>query len=270
MPSLIAGWRSETFLQKLEAEALAMEAEWQRQFVVYAILDPTLPDPTGRYGPGLPLYVGLTGNIGQRMRGHFAIAETARLRHYTVREQLARILAQGRIPVFIILGSYTKRLEMLKAETLWAQKLRHEGYPLANRHRDQCSMMRTDGLKKMLGSKVHAVPIAEAIATGISITASCSRCGHDEPVDLAQQQPVGGLPEPKLGKILARSPFCQACGKKTRYRIEDGVDPDGLVPGYYIGTQMQDPQRRLLSAARRLLRSESYMRACFPVFLPAE
>jgi hypothetical protein len=229
MPSYTPGWRNDTFLEKLEEAADAMDQKWRRRFVVYGIFDPTQADPAQQYAQGLPIYVGQTCSMGSRMRGHFTKAERARRRHYCVREQLAKILEQEVVPVFVILGCYDKRLEMLKAETMWAQKMHHDGYKLANRHKDQRSRMQTAGLAKALQSKVRCIPITEAIATGVEVIAKCRKCEGQVALDLQtklDELTTGPLfaNGPTVAKMLSKSTFCGTCGRKMKYLIDDGVD----------------------------------------------
>ncbi len=232
------GWRNDAFLLSLEEAAVAMGSKWDHRFVVYGIFDPTQRDPAQQHTQGLPIYVGQTCTIGNRMRGHFKMAESARRRHYCVREQLARILEQHIVPVFVILGCFEKRLEMLKAETMWAQKMHHDGYKLANRHRDQRSRMQTVGLAKALKSKLSWIPIVEAIATGVEVVAICPNCEGRLAIDL--QAKVNALTTeppakaPSMARVMSKSTFCEACGKKMAYHVDDGVDPNQLVPGFAI------------------------------------
>lgn len=238
MPCYTPGWRNDAFLQSLEEAAAAMGRKWDHRFVVYGIFDPTQRDPARQYTQGLPIYVGQTCTISNRMRGHFNKAESARRRHYCVREQLAWILEQQIVPIFVILGCFEKRLEMLKAETMWAQKMHHDGYKLANRHKDQRSRMQTVGLAKALKSKLSWIPIVEAIATGVEVVAICPKCHGRLAIDL--QAKVNALTTeapakaPTMGRVLSKSTFCEACGKKMAYHVDDEVDPNQLAPGFEI------------------------------------
>ncbi len=249
MPRYNPGWRNEKFLQSLEAAAATLGAKWNRRFLVYGIFDPTQNDPEGRYAEGLPIYVGLTSLISSRMRDHFVKAESPRKRHGCVREHLARILEQQVVPVFVILGCYDTRLEMLKAETMWAQKLHHEGYKLANCHKDQCSRMQTKKLIAALNAKVRLISIDEAIAGGVVVMASCPSCGHQRALDLQEKAnelttEASLLKGPTMARLLSAPTLCEACGEQMTYEVDDHVDPDILVPDFRIPRKLSRAKRK--------------------------
>jgi hypothetical protein len=227
-------WKNNWFVRELDAAASRMGADWDDAYVVYAILDPTLHDPERRYGRWMPIYVGQTLRLERRILSHFRNAEWRPRSPQTIKRKLAVIMQQHKVPEFVVLGEYGSRLEALKGETMWAQRLRHEGYVLANRVGDQRNRLPRDKLKSALNKKVRELSIAEAANVGVALVATCPGCQHRVEIDLRAFRNLVGPHHVHLRELTGRDYPCLHCGSKMKCRTTENVDPDDLVPDFNL------------------------------------
>ncbi len=227
-------WKNNWFVRELEAAASRMGADWDDAYVVYVILDPTRIDPDRRYGRGMPIYVGQTLRLERRILSHFRNAEWRSKSPQTIKRKLAVILQQHKVPEFVVLGEYGSRLEALKGETMWAQRLRHEGYVLANQVGDQRNRLPKDKLTKALKKKVRELSIAEATNAGVTLTATCPRCHHRVDIDLHNFRDLVEPHHVQLQTLTGRDYSCPQCGSLMQCRTHENVDPDDLVPNFNL------------------------------------
>jgi hypothetical protein len=85
-------------------------------YLNYMILDPTVPDPCGVL-PGMPIYVGQTASIAQRIRLHMVCALGTSARPGSVYVRIADIIRAGSVPVFRVLEVHRNRVACMDAET---------------------------------------------------------------------------------------------------------------------------------------------------------
>ncbi len=227
-------WKNNWFVRELDAAASKMGADWDDAYVVYVILDPTRRDPDCRYGRWLPIYVGQTLRLERRILSHFRNAEWRPRNRQTIKRKLAVIMQQYKVPEFVVLGEYGSRLEALKGETMWAQRLRHEGYVLANRVGDQRNRMPKEKLKSALKKKVRELTIAEAANAGVTLAATCPRCHHRVDIDLRAFRNLVGPHHVLLRTLTGRDYPCPQCGSLMKCRTQENVDPGDLVPNFNL------------------------------------
>ena len=227
-------WKNNRFVHELEEAANRMGADWDDAYVVYAILDPTQRDPLCRYGPGMPIYVGQSLRLERRILTHFRHAEWRPRSPQTIKRKLAVIMQQHKVPEFVVLGEYGSRLEALKGETMWAQRLRHEGYVLANQFSDQRNRLPRAKLTKALNKKVRELSIAEAANAGVILVATCPNCQHRVDIDLHDFRKRVGPHHVRLNELTERDYPCAKCGAKMKCRTTEHVDPNDLVPDFNL------------------------------------
>lgn len=114
-------------------EDMAEHAERQAAgaaYVVYAIFDPTQPDPSGRFRY-LPIYVGVSGEIRRRVKKHFQKAAYDPSRN-PVAGHLRRLLLINTVAEFEVIDRLDNKIDAMIAETAHAQRLLKAGYQLCN------------------------------------------------------------------------------------------------------------------------------------------
>lgn len=99
-------------------------------YVVYVILDPTQPDPFGRFRI-LPIYVGVSSLIRRRVRKHFRRAAYDAFGS-PVAGRVRKLLLRGVVAEFEVIDRLDNKLDAMIAETAHAQRLLKIGYRLCN------------------------------------------------------------------------------------------------------------------------------------------
>lgn len=138
-----------------QIEAIAKNAHTQAQgasYVVYLILDPTLPDPHGLF-PSTPIYVGQTGRIYGRIKDHCEQALVYGGPEGSLKAILTNLIESGNPPAVMVAQLCNNTISSRFAETRWAQKLLAMGYKLKNRAPLQRSIMTT---KQRINFERHA------------------------------------------------------------------------------------------------------------------
>lgn len=114
-------------------EDMAESAERQATgaaHAVYAILDPTQPDPFGKFRY-LPIYVGVSCEIRRRVKKHFRRASYNPFGS-PIAEQLRKLLQRGIVAEFEVIDRLDTKVDAMIAETAHAQRLLKAGYRLCN------------------------------------------------------------------------------------------------------------------------------------------
>jgi hypothetical protein len=106
-------------------------------WITYVILDPTRPDPTGRFD-FVVIYVGQTKAFGKRIRKRMRDAGTAVRRPVDqIDGALYDIMRRGAVPQFRVIDRVADAIASLVSETNWAKQLLSRGYPLLNKWTEQ-------------------------------------------------------------------------------------------------------------------------------------
>jgi hypothetical protein len=131
----------EPFAERIENIGVhAQQMANNAPFVVYVFLDVMRADPYGHYR-GLPIYVGETAKLLNRIIDHFKLAAANNEQKRPFHRELARLLEADTLPSVDILHVCQTRDESRVAETLLAQDLLKAGYTLFNRQRWQSEIM---------------------------------------------------------------------------------------------------------------------------------
>jgi len=186
-------------------------------YLNYMILDPTVPDPGGVL-PGMPIYVGQTASIAQRIRLHMVCALGAPARSGSVYARIADIIRAGSVPVFRVLEVHRNRVACMDAETVWAQRLLRSGAVLTNQWREQGTIVPDREVARMQKVRLLNLTLAEARDSGMALEAICrKRCSRRVmlPGDL--------IPEYRaitpLHTVRKRTRFCPKCGALNRHMV---------------------------------------------------
>ena len=100
-------------------------------YVIYAILHPSRPDPLGKLR-ALPIYIGVTGQIGRRVKQHFRRAAKNQFGRNRICVQLRKMLLANVVAEFQIIEHLDNKIDAMIAETVHAQDLLRAGYKLCN------------------------------------------------------------------------------------------------------------------------------------------
>lgn len=114
-----------------ERAKLASEQAVGAAHIVYLIINPAVPDPLGKFA-GLPIYVGMSAKIEQRVLRHFYNAAFKRVRRRSVRRPIRRLLTKGTLVQFAIMGRFQTLVDAQIAEIYQSQELIAQGYKLRN------------------------------------------------------------------------------------------------------------------------------------------
>lgn len=115
-------------------ENMATDAEKQSAgspYVIYAILDPTRPDPLGTF-KALPIYIGVSSQIGRRVKQHFRRAAYNQFGSSQICARLRKLLLADVVAEFQVADRLDNKVDAMIAETVQAQALVRAGYRLCN------------------------------------------------------------------------------------------------------------------------------------------
>lgn len=107
-------------------------------YVVYGISDPL----TGKV-----VYVGQTGDLRKRVRGHLRRGLQF-ARHPPIRRWLYDVMHSDRALEFIVLESCVDEACSLLAEAAWVEKLSSQGHPLLNNWKIHKAIIRENGINR--------------------------------------------------------------------------------------------------------------------------
>jgi hypothetical protein len=126
-------FRAAVYDEFARADAETKPGVW----IIYAIHDPTRPDPRN-HPNGLIVYVGQSKEFGTRVRKRMRNAGTA-VRRPTDRIDglLYDIMRRGSAPRFRVLDRSGSAVESLVSETNFAKQLIEMGYPILNQWAEQ-------------------------------------------------------------------------------------------------------------------------------------
>jgi predicted GIY-YIG superfamily endonuclease len=110
---------------------LAEEQAAGSAYVIYAILDTKRPDPLGKFR-ALPIYIGVTGQIGRRVKQHFRRAAKNQFGRNRICIRLRRMLIANVVAEFEVVDHLDNKIDAMIAETVHAQRLLRAGYTLCN------------------------------------------------------------------------------------------------------------------------------------------
>ncbi len=224
MPRYIPNWRNNSFVVELEAAADKLGHDWEDAYVVYAILDPIQRDPEQRYGKGTPFYVGQTNRIGKRILQHYRAARWTPKGGNRVWLRLGTIMYARRVPEFVVLEECGSRLDALKLETVWAQRLLQEGFALTNKYRDQRKLRQPRTVAKDLAGKMKWLTIDEAINASVDFVTSCGTCGIRREVDLRPLRAIKAGPPLRVKDLAYVAGECEICSGKMSIKASDPVE----------------------------------------------
>ncbi len=186
-------------------------------YLNYMILDPTVPDPCGVL-PGMPIYVGQTASIAQRIRLHMVWALGASARSGSVYARIADIIRAGSVPVFRVLEVHRNRVACMHAETVWAQRLLRSGAALTNKWREQGAIVPDREVARMQKVRLLNLTLAEARDSGMALEAICrKRCSRRVMLtgDLISEYSA----ITPLHTVRKRTRFCPKCGALNRHVV---------------------------------------------------
>lgn len=118
-------------------------------YVIYLILDPTQADPLGQF-EALPIYVGLSSNVGQRVENHYRRAALKKLDGHRVCGHMRELMRQDILAGFEVIDRYDKEIDAKIAETVYAQLLLRSGYRLYNLWPSQSRILTAKRLDKAI------------------------------------------------------------------------------------------------------------------------
>jgi hypothetical protein len=197
----------------LEVAELVPEAAYAN----YMILDPTRPDPTGIL-PGAPIYVGQSGCVARRIKAHMRRALMQSVRRGSLYERIVAIVRAGAMPIFRVLQLYPTRLESVRGETIWAQRLLRDGARLYNRWPEQSRLMAGKELARRQRRRLFDLSMAEASEAGAALQARCFRDGWHVAIGAEHLLP-------RFGKLVTFHAVrrtlreCPQCGGRLRHAI---------------------------------------------------
>eukprot|EP01037_Dinobryon_pediforme_P015588 gene15588-15735_t len=186
-------------------------------YLNYLILDPTVPDPGGVL-PGMPIYVGQTASIAQRIKLHMVCALGTSARPGSVYARIADIITKGSVPVFRVLEVHRNRVACMDAETVWAQRLLRSGAALTNKGREQGAIVPDREVARMQKVRLLNLTLAEARVSGMALEAICrKRCSRRVmlPADLISEYRA----ITPLHTVRKRTRFCPKCGALNRHMV---------------------------------------------------
>jgi predicted GIY-YIG superfamily endonuclease len=99
------------------ADADLREISTDAPYVVYLIIDPR---------DGCPFYVGQTGNLERRRKGHLRVSLGNKLNRK--QKRLLEIIQAGREPIFITVEGFSTQAEALIGETRWVKACARRGH----------------------------------------------------------------------------------------------------------------------------------------------
>ena len=120
-------------------------------FAIYLILDPTQPDPLGQF-EALPIYVGLSSNVGRRVEKHFRRAALKKLDGHLVCGRMRELMRQDILAGFVVVDRYEDEIDAKIAETVFAQLLLQAGYRLYNLWPSQSQILSAKRLDKAIAA----------------------------------------------------------------------------------------------------------------------
>lgn len=122
-------------------------------YVIYAILDPSRPDPLGKFR-ALPIYIGVTGQIGRRVKQHFRRAAKNQVGRNRICVQLRKMLLANVVAEFQVVDHLDNKIDAMIAETAHAQRLLRRGYTLCNQWFFQREIL-TEGEMEQVAARIR-------------------------------------------------------------------------------------------------------------------
>lgn len=210
-------WSRDLAAEIFQCAKTAQQDAGDARYVVYAILDPTKPDPHEMFA-GMPIYVGETSDFGTRVIKHFEQACDATQKLSGRRAYIRDLASDGVVAQFVILQWLDNRFDARAAETRWAQALLAKGYPLTNLCSYQSQILSADELESCLTRQSWGTSIADATAAGLRISASCDWCGRGRIFRPDEFLTCFGRWEP-LKLIREMASCCYGCGEPYEHKI---------------------------------------------------
>ena len=118
-------------------------------YAIYLILDPTQDDPLGQF-EALPIYVGLSSNVGRRVEKHYRRAALKKLDGHLVCGRMRELMRQDILAGFEVVDRYDNEIDAKIAETIYAQLLLQAGYRLYNLWPSQSRILTAKRLDKAI------------------------------------------------------------------------------------------------------------------------
>lgn len=134
---------------------LAEEQAAASAYVIYAILDPSRPDPLGKFR-ALPIYIGVTGQIGRRVKQHFRRAAKNQFGRNRICAQLRKMLVANVVAEFEVVDHLDNKIDAMIEETVHAQRLLRAGYTLCNQWYFQREILTEEEVEQVLARIRHA------------------------------------------------------------------------------------------------------------------
>lgn len=129
-------------------------------YVIYAILDPSRPDPLGKFR-SLPIYIGLTSQISRRVKQHFRRAAKNQFGRNRISVQLRKMLLANVVAEFEVVDHLDNKIDAIIAETLHAQGLLRAGYTLCNQWFFQREILTEGEMEQVVARIRHAAAMAQ-------------------------------------------------------------------------------------------------------------
>lgn len=205
---------------RVQIETMAQEAAElvpEAAYANYMILDPTRSDPTGIL-PGAPIYVGQSGCVARRIKSHMQRAMMQSVRRGSLYERIVAIVRAGAMPIFRVLQLHPTRLDSVRGETIWAQRLLRDGACLYNRWPEQSRLMAGKELARRQRRRLFDLSLAEASEAGAALQARCCRDGWHVAIGAEHLLP-------RFGKLVTFHAVrrtlreCPECGGRLRHAI---------------------------------------------------
>lgn len=215
MPRYIHDPRLRDFKRRVREEVSRVSAlAGDAPYVIYAIRDPTRPDPRRQHEHGPPIYVGQTKQMVVRAEAHMRDGGEARANDRCKSGLLKRIMEKWVVPRFEILDTAPTHLTSLIAETVWARRFIWLGYELANEWREHQTAEAPRGIATVPKERLWSFACNDAIQDEISVYFECSNCRKRAVIDLSALPPTVLLRELREDQI-----GCTVCGTRIRCRV---------------------------------------------------
>ena len=212
---------------------MAQQSAGDARYVVYAILDPTQEDPFGIY-PGLPIYVGETCRVRDRVMEHFQTACRKTAKEHGRMPHIRQLLQREVVTPVVVLQRLDTRIDTVEAEIRWSQAFLAKGYPLTNMSPGQRKAMSAEKIEQSIRIVQWDAPIYSTIKDGLRISASCDWCGR---VSIFQPEEFLAYFSPKdpVRRIRQMASHCNTCGEPYEHafarRDEEAV---AFTPHNYL------------------------------------
>lgn len=204
--------------------ARAAELQRENRWATYLIRDPRCKDRRGN--AGLPIYVGQTSDLANRVLSRFMKSESAasESRGDRIERRIADLLHEGVVAKYEVLEYTPTRLTSLVSETNWARKCWDAGYKLANRAELQDSGGPPIAAKDIPKTWLAQFTLAEAVADRLQAIIRCT-CGKMVRLPLAVL--TGRAASTATLRQISdawRSTECTFCGATGGRRVQFHVE----------------------------------------------